>query len=175
MHTQAHMYVNMHIHTILGGGKRGEEGCLPYYYMEADLSIKIQLAKKSHISHCPTPPTNISHCVFTVILKWEFNSSVTSWWLCWVSSNSPISHSQVFKADISKSCWFKNELRGWWDGSAGKSTDCSSEGPKFKSQQPHGGSQPSVVTYDTLFWCLKTATMYLHIINKFFKKKKKRN
>jgi hypothetical protein len=28
---------------------------------------------------------------------------------------------------------------GWRDGSAGKSTDCSSEGPEFKSQQPHGG------------------------------------
>jgi hypothetical protein len=26
-----------------------------------------------------------------------------------------------------------------------KSTDCSSEGPEFKSQQPHGGSQPSVM------------------------------
>jgi hypothetical protein len=26
----------------------------------------------------------------------------------------------------------------------GKSTDCSSEGPEFKFQQPHGGSQPSV-------------------------------
>jgi hypothetical protein len=25
-----------------------------------------------------------------------------------------------------------------------KSTDCSSRGPEFKSQQPHGGSQPSV-------------------------------
>jgi hypothetical protein len=30
-------------------------------------------------------------------------------------------------------------------GSAVKSTDCSSRGPEFKSQQPHGGSQPSVV------------------------------
>jgi hypothetical protein len=29
--------------------------------------------------------------------------------------------------------------------------DCSSEGPEFKSQQPHGGSQPSV-TSDSLFW-----------------------
>ena len=28
---------------------------------------------------------------------------------------------------------------GWRDGLAGKSTD---EGPEFKSQQPHGGSQP---------------------------------
>jgi hypothetical protein len=29
-----------------------------------------------------------------------------------------------------------------------KSTDCSSEGPEFKSQQPHGGSQPSVIRSD---------------------------
>jgi hypothetical protein len=29
---------------------------------------------------------------------------------------------------------------------------CSSEGPEFKSQQPHGGSQPSVTRSDALFW-----------------------
>ena len=29
-------------------------------------------------------------------------------------------------------------------GSAVTSNDCSSWGPEFKSQQPHGGSQPSV-------------------------------
>jgi hypothetical protein len=33
---------------------------------------------------------------------------------------------------------------GWRDGSEVRSTDCSSEGPEFKPQQPHGGSQPSV-------------------------------
>jgi hypothetical protein len=27
-------------------------------------------------------------------------------------------------------------------------TDCSFRGPKFKSQQPHGGSQPSVMRSD---------------------------
>jgi hypothetical protein len=37
---------------------------------------------------------------------------------------------------------------GWRDGSAVKNTDCSSEGPEFESQQPHGGSQPSVVRSD---------------------------
>ena len=26
-----------------------------------------------------------------------------------------------------------------------RATDCSSEGPDFNSQQPHGGSQPSVI------------------------------
>jgi hypothetical protein len=41
--------------------------------------------------------------------------------------------------------------RGWQDGSAGKSTDYSSKGPKFKSQQPHGGSQLSVMRSDTFF------------------------
>jgi len=35
--------------------------------------------------------------------------------------------------------------KGWRDGSVVKSTDCSSRGPEFKSQQPHGGSQPSVM------------------------------
>jgi hypothetical protein len=38
----------------------------------------------------------------------------------------------------------KTKTGGWRDGSVVKSTDCSSKGPEFKSQQPHGGSQPSV-------------------------------
>jgi hypothetical protein len=61
-------------------------------------------------------------------------------------------------------------LWGWRDGSVVKNTDCSSKGPEFKSKQPHGGSQPSVMRSDALFWCcLKTATVYLDIImNKSF-------
>jgi hypothetical protein len=43
---------------------------------------------------------------------------------------------------------------GWRDGSVVKSTDCSSRGPEFKSQKPHGGSQPSVMRSDALFWCI---------------------
>jgi hypothetical protein len=47
----------------------------------------------------------------------------------------------------------KNQsTRGWRDGSAVKSIDCSSEGREFKSQQQHGGSQPSVMRSDALFW-----------------------
>ena len=37
------------------------------------------------------------------------------------------------------------ELGGWRDGSVGKSTGCSFRGSEFNSQQPHGGSQPSVM------------------------------
>jgi hypothetical protein len=33
-----------------------------------------------------------------------------------------------------------------------RAPDCSSKGPEFKSQQPHGGSQPSVMRSDSLFW-----------------------
>jgi hypothetical protein len=33
-----------------------------------------------------------------------------------------------------------------------RAPDCSSEGQEFKSQQPHGGSQPSVMRPDALFW-----------------------
>jgi hypothetical protein len=41
---------------------------------------------------------------------------------------------------------------GWRDGSAVKSTACSSTGPEFNSQQPHGGSQPCVMRSTALFW-----------------------
>jgi hypothetical protein len=43
---------------------------------------------------------------------------------------------------------------GWKDGSVVKSIDCSSRHPEFNSQQPHGGSQPSVMGSDALFWCV---------------------
>ena len=46
------------------------------------------------------------------------------------------------------------QTRGWRDGSIVKSTDCSSKGPEFSSQQPHGGSQPSEMGSDALFWCV---------------------
>jgi hypothetical protein len=43
----------------------------------------------------------------------------------------------------------------WRDGSAIKSTDCSSTGPEFNFQQPQGGSQPSVVKSGALFWYIQ--------------------
>ena len=46
--------------------------------------------------------------------------------------------------------WLRTFAVGWRDGSAVKSTDCSSEGPRFKPQQPRGGSQPSVMRSDAL-------------------------
>ena len=54
--------------------------------------------------------------------------------------------------------WYKSiieeSLGSWWDGSVGKSTDFFSKGTEFKSQQPHGGSQPPIVRSDALFWCV---------------------
>jgi hypothetical protein len=60
---------------------------------------------------------------------------------------------------------YKIKNTGWRHGSAVKSTDYSSKGPEFNSQQPHGGSQPSVMGSDALplLMCLKTATVYSHI------------
>jgi hypothetical protein len=40
--------------------------------------------------------------------------------------------------------------QGYRNGSEVKSTDCSSRDPEFKSQQPHGSSQPSVIRSDAL-------------------------
>jgi hypothetical protein len=42
---------------------------------------------------------------------------------------------------------------GGRDGSAVKSTVCSPRGPEFNSQQqPHGGSQPSILGSSAPFW-----------------------
>ena len=54
--------------------------------------------------------------------------------------------------DYTEKPCLKNKTKGWRDGSAVKSTDCSSEGPEFISQQLHGGSQPSVMGSDAFFW-----------------------
>jgi hypothetical protein len=60
------------------------------------------------------------------------------------------------------------KAKSWRDGSTAKSTDYSPGGPEFKSQQPHSSSQPSIMRSDApLLVCLKIATVYLHIINKY--------
>jgi hypothetical protein len=45
----------------------------------------------------------------------------------------------------------KHSHMGWRDDSEVKSTVCSSRGPGFNSQHPHGGSQPSVIKSGALF------------------------
>jgi hypothetical protein len=52
---------------------------------------------------------------------------------------------------------------GWRDGSVLKSTDWSSKDSEFKSQQSHGGSQPSVMGSDTLFWSEDRYSILIYI------------
>lgn len=61
----------------------------------------------------------------------------------------------------------KDKQEGWRDGSAVENTDRSSDGPEFKSQPPHGGSQPSIRKSDTLSY-----SVLIIIINKFIHIKK---
>jgi hypothetical protein len=50
------------------------------------------------------------------------------------------------RCEIGRKNVLKNVSQGGWrDGSVVKNTDCSSSGPEFNSQQPHGGSQPPVM------------------------------
>jgi len=71
--------------------------------------------------------------------------------------SGPGSTSRYFKGDDEHqriSIWSLFQILqswGWRDGSAVKSTDCSSRDPEYKSQQPCGGSQPSVMGSDALF------------------------
>ena len=55
-----------------------------------------------------------------------------------------------------------------------KSTNCSSRGPQFNSQQPHGGSQPQQWESDVLFVSENSDSILINKINKIFKNKEKK-
>jgi hypothetical protein len=57
----------------------------------------------------------------------------------------------------------KKSKEGWRDSSVVRSTDCSSRSPEFNSQQPHGGSQPSVIGSNRiLLVCLRAVMVHSH-------------
>jgi hypothetical protein len=67
-------------------------------------------------------------------------------------------------------------ILGWRDGSVVMSTDCSSKGSEFNSQQPHGDSQPSVMGSNALSGVSEDSyslLTYIKInkVNKSFKKR----
>jgi len=74
-------------------------------------------------------------------------------------------HTQFFKIYLYMIKYIK---LGWRDGSVVKGTKCSSRGPEFNSQQPHGGSQPSVMGIRSGVWRQWQCT-HIHEINKSFK------
>ena len=89
--------------------------------------------------------------------------------MCVDSNLTTVPHIQclVFFQNIKcKDSYNKYCFEGWRDGSVVKSTDCSSWGPEFKSQQPHGDSQPSVIESDALFWCVWRQQQCTHKYNK---------
>jgi len=53
-----------------------------------------------------------------------------------------------------------------------KSTDCSSRGPEFNSQQPHGGSQPSVMGHTSSGVSEDSCSVLTDIKETVFKKRK---
>ena len=61
----------------------------------------------------------------------------------------------------------EKEDKGWRAASEVKSTVCSSRGHEFNSQQPHGGSQPSVMRTSALSWLAGiNAGNTVYLINK---------
>jgi hypothetical protein len=101
-------------------------------------------------------------CKCTKILSWWCVSMISHCWEDrvgrWLGVYCLISLVKwVNSRDWERPCLKKKKnwsRWGWRDGSAVTSTDCSSRGPEFSSQQLHGGSQPSVMESDHLFWCV---------------------
>jgi hypothetical protein len=73
-------------------------------------------------------------------------------------------HYTVFNVSISPTFGYKSKTMGWRDGSVIKSTDALPEvlSSIASTQYPHGGSQPSAIGSDALFWCVQTVTVYSH-------------
>jgi hypothetical protein len=62
----------------------------------------------------------------------------------------------------------KTKQGGWRDGSRLRALTVLPDGPEFNSQQLLGGSQPSVIGYNALFWHtgVHEARALICIINK---------
>jgi hypothetical protein len=69
-----------------------------------------------------------------------------------VSAGGQLQYTETFIYKVSSSTFKKDYLRAGEMAQCVRAPDCSSEGPEFKSQQPRGGSQPSVTRSDSLFW-----------------------
>ena len=80
--------------------------------------------------------------------------------LTWKNKNEFKIRKGIIKIGI-----IKNEEGDWSDGAAVKSTLCSFWGPEFNSQQPHGGSQPTILGTNALFChsgvCVDIALIYV--------------
>jgi hypothetical protein len=70
----------------------------------------------------------------------------------------------VFHPDPIKLALKSWDFRGWRDGSVVKSTDCSSRGPEFNSQQPYGGSQPSEMGSNALFGMCLFKKIFIYLL-----------
>ena len=113
--------------------------------------------RKSHLyplpSNCLSPSLLTPHLQVYFGLcfqKVEFVVAEKAWH--WVArAGSDLITSQLYPGSREQT---ENKAKGLARCLSGKGTDCSSRGPEFKSQQPHGGSQPSVMRSDALFWCV---------------------
>jgi hypothetical protein len=85
-----------------------------------------------------------------------------------------ISRFDASQGYIDRPCLRGERERKKYTSRAGKMvkiTDCLSRGPEFNSQQLHGGSQPSVIGSDALFWCVSKQWQqctHIYKINLFF-------
>jgi hypothetical protein len=77
------------------------------------------------------------------------------------------------RKNSNKNCNNKKTAVGWRNGSTVKSTDCSARGPEFNSQQPHDGSQPSVMGSDALFCVSEESKVYSYTKKEKKKRKEK--
>jgi hypothetical protein len=132
---------------------------------------KFHWHQQVHVVH-KTPEPTTSPILLPSILRPSVGAGENLWQRVWEYGGTTLS-SQEEGHEQQRICWSRSSLATQWvaewseirvlleekarmqaDEMAQRvrAPDCSSEGPEFKSQQPHGGLQPSVVRSDSLFW-----------------------
>jgi len=144
--------------------------------------ITLSLVSSCYKVVCPIPITSwaLERKNFSFTSSQLEREFASEWVMLWVLS-SFINYYLLLQSDIDEildvlvgflllqwNTMAKQQVGSWRDGSVVKSTGCSSRGPEFKSQQTHGGSQPSVMRSDALFWCVwrQWQCAHRHKINK---------
>jgi len=146
-HTQnihIHTNINTHIHT----NTEHTHPC-KHKYIHRNTGVYMHM-------HCNRALTTLSEDPDSIFRTWQQTTVSSSrrssalFWSPWASQ------AFMWYTDIHAGktlIHLKVKRDGdWRDGSEVKSTGYSSRGPEFKSQQLHGGSQPSVMRSNALFW-----------------------
>jgi hypothetical protein len=109
--------------------------------------VSVCLSLCLSVTLCSASPFPVQSQTSSALMKLDRENSVTGYYLLYCCCFCRVEIILVVTLMVLLTLLWAGEMAQWV-----RAPDCSSEGPEFKSQQPHGGSQPSVTRSDSFFW-----------------------